>query len=66
MLTMNATSFKQLNISENKIEDPISVPILRTSQGPTPQTLLSKMQKQQVVLTASAKLKNIPYSQGLD
>ena len=43
MLTMNATSFKQLNISENKIEDPISVPILRTSQGPTPQTLLSKM-----------------------
>ena len=41
---LNATSFKQLKISENKIEEPISMPFLRTSQGPTPQTLLLKMQ----------------------
>ena len=36
-------SLKQLKVSENKIEDPISMPFLRASQGPTPQTLPSKM-----------------------
>ena len=40
---LNARSFKQLKISENKIEDLISMPFLRTSQGPTPQTLPLKM-----------------------
>ena len=40
---LNATSFKQLKISKNKIEDLMSMPFLRTSQGPMPQTLLLKM-----------------------
>ena len=40
---LNATYFKQLKIFENKIEDPISMPVLTTPQGPTPQTLLEKM-----------------------
>ena len=40
---LNARSFKQLKISENNIKDPISMPFLRTSQEPMPQTLLLKM-----------------------
>ena len=40
---LNATSYIQLKISENKIEDPISMPFLKASQGPTPRTLPPKM-----------------------
>ena len=40
---LNTAFFNPLKISENKIEDPTSMPFLRTLQGPTPLSLSLKM-----------------------
>ena len=34
---------KDIKLKITKVEDPIAMPFLRTSQGPRPQTLPSKM-----------------------
>ena len=64
---LNATSFKQLKISENKFRRPDINAIFQNITRANAMNITVEDVKQQVdLLIASAKLKNMPTSQWLD